>query len=242
MKAGLTAALILTALSRPAWSAKPMPMQYSPPAEVIIDVLRKPASDRHRILAQQPDSVYRKLIDISETDTYPMDVRWKALTAAAVHQREKSADDLLKASESKDWFMRNASLVALQEYAPKKARAAARRLVMDPALVVRSAAVRVLAKDDSSEASEILWKELAEGYNRRGKQSLWIRGEIARALAAKAAPNELNRIAQLLNDEDAGVQAAAVQGLERLTGKRLGEGIAADQRVGLWKNYFAKGP
>lgn len=233
-------ALILAGLSQSTWAAKPAPMRYSPPAEAVIEVLRKPAPDRHRILAQQPDSVYRKLLDISETETYPMDVRWKALTAAAVHQREKSADDLMKALESKDWFMRNAALISLQEYVPKKAQQAARRLVMDPALVVRSAAVGVLAKDDSAATTEILWKELAEGYNRRGKQSLWIRGEIATELAKRAGPSEMNKIAQLLNDDDARVQTAAVRGLERLVGKKLGDGVGGEQSVALWKNYFAK--
>lgn len=238
--AGLIVASLLLSLSPLAEAARPSPMRYAPTSEAVIEVLRRPAADRHRIIAQQPDGIYRKLIDISETETVPMDIRWKALTAAAVHQREKSVEDLLKASESKDWFMRNASLIALQEYAPVKAREVARRLVMDPALVVRSAAVRTLAKDSSLEATEVLWKELNEGYNRRGSQSLWIRGEIAEVLATRVGADELNRIAQLLNDDDGRVRLASVRGLERLTGKKLGEGAPGDQVAQLWKNYFAK--
>jgi hypothetical protein len=87
----------------------------------------------------------------------------------------------------------------------------------------------------------MLWEELNQKYNFKGKQSLWIRHQIVEMLSVKPVDHEMRVFAELLSDEDARVHMPAVQGLEKLTGVRLGEGKMQQQAlVGLWRDYMKK--
>lgn len=236
-RAALVIALVSFAMSAPA--AVPKKTLWRPSVESVVEMLKMTPEARSVALAQQPDSVYEALLDISADNEQSMNVRWRALTSAALLRKEKAVPDLLKAAKSEQWFMRNAALVGLAEFAPKKSVDLARDLIKDKALVVRSAAVGVLAKHGSADERYLLWSELKAPYNLRGGQSLWIRGQIVKALAEKPTENETMNFASLLSEKDENLQTAAMTGLERLTGLKLGEGLTNRPRVvQLWKNYF----
>lgn len=152
-----------------------------------------------------------------------MSVRWKAIMSAAQMAREKATPDLLKAANHSDWFMRTASMIALNEYNPKESQVVAKRLIKDKALVVRSSAVDILAKNMSPEIRAVLWKELNEKYNFKNKYSLWIRPQIVTALAENPQHPEAKLFKGLLKESSLEIQLAAISGLEKLTGMKLGD-------------------
>lgn len=236
--------IALLAVSFESMAAIPRKAPWRPSVESVTEILKLAPEARHVALAQQPDSVYDSLMQIAYDREGGMNLRWRALTSAALLRKEKAVPDLMKASKDQEWFMRNAALVGLAEFSPEKSVEVARRLVKDPALVVRSASVDVLVKHGGAGERELLWKELASNYNRRGGQSLWIRSQIVNALAEKPVDGELAKFSGLLQSEkEEPVQKAAIQGLQALTGMRLGEGLTSHQRVmQLWKNYFAQNP
>jgi hypothetical protein len=107
--------------------------------------------------------------------------------------------------------------------------------------VVRSAAVDVLQKASHPEVRDLLWEELAEKRNFRNQESLWIRSQIVEALAQKPSDFELRQFSKLLTDKDMRVQSAAVGGMEKLTGVRLGENkMPREKIVSLWQDYIRK--
>ena len=219
--------------------AIPSKLSDRPPMEDVVQILKLPAGDRYHQLTEQPDSVYDSLISVANDSDRTMNLRWRALTSAAALRREKAEPDLLKAAKAPEWFMRNAALVSLNEFVPAQSVALARRLVTDPALVVRSAAVEVLARNGGPNERALLWKEMGADYNRRGGQSLWIREQIVRALAEKPDHAELPLFSSLLKEKNEAIQKASMHGLERITGLKMGEAKTPHNRqVRLWQNYF----
>lgn len=207
----------------------------------VMEILNLPSENRSQALLATTEDMYGEFIKIAFTEDQTMRLRWRALMAAAENRREKATADLLKASVHKQWFMRNAALVALAEVNEPEAQKLARKLVKDKALVVRSAAVDVLQKSARPEVRDLLWEEMNQKYNFRNQESLWIRSQIVEALATKPADHELKLFTKFLNDKDMRVQSAAVGGMEKLTGVKLGDAKATREKmVQLWQDYVRK--
>lgn len=235
----LVTSLVIAGLSSSAFAvgAKPSSSTLSSAMEV----LKLPGENRRMVVQGQGDKYYQEFISLAFNEAQPMSVRWRALMAAAEAGGTKSTNDLIKAGSHDQWYMRNAALVALSEVNPLQAEVLAQKLIKDKALVVRSAAVEALDKSASAEVRDLLWDELNKDYNFKKSQSLWIRHQIVGVLAKKPLDRELKLFAQLLSDKDDRVQLPAVQGLEKLTGVKLGEGrIKQSSLVGLWKDYIKK--
>lgn len=207
----------------------------------IVEVLKLPRENRRMVIGAQGGKYYDRFMSVALSEDQAMSLRWRALMAAAEANGVKATDDLLKAGAHKQWYMRNAALIALNEVNPAQAHKLAQKLVKDKALVVRAAAVDILDKNPSVEVRDLLWNELNQGYNFKNQQSLWIRHQIVGVLAKKPMDHEAKLFVQLLSDKDARVQLPAVHGLEKLTGVRLGEGrLKQSALVGLWKDYARK--
>lgn len=204
----------------------------------LVAILQQPPDVRQRRLEDQPRAVYHSLLDIALRSEQPMNVRWRALTSAARLRRSEAIPDLKEALRSGTWFVRNAALVSLADFAPDEAIKAGRELIQDPALVVRSAAVDVLVTSPAAGDRALLWKELEAPRNRKGRQSLWIRSQIASGLLEKAGVEDVPRFARLLDDRDERLQKIAVNALEKLTEQRPASGIASHARVvEIWKDF-----
>lgn len=206
-----------------------------------VELLKLPTENRRNAIAGKGEKFYDSFIVIAFDEAQTMNVRWKALMAAAEARGEKATADLIKAGNDSQWYMRNAALIALSEVNPSQGQKLAQKLIKDKALVVRSAAVEVLDKNATSEVRDLLWDELNQNYNFKGMQSLWIRHQIVEVLAKKPQDHELKIFADLLSDKDPRVQWPAVSGLEKLTGTKLGLSTTKQpELIGLWKNYIKK--
>jgi HEAT repeat protein len=207
----------------------------------VLEILSLPPENRSQATVSGGADLYKDFVAVAFSESQSMRLRWKALMAAADARREKSTPDLLRASTDKQWFMRNASLVAMAEVNEVEAQKLARKLLKDKALVVRSAAVDVLQKNANANTRDLLWEEMSQPHNFRNKESLWIRSQIVEALSQSPSDYELKMFSRLLKDSDQRVQLAAVQGMEKLTGVKLGEEkLPKAKTVLLWQNYVQK--
>lgn len=206
-----------------------------------IDLLQLPPQNRRMALRDLSADQFQRLSELAFSDAQPMRLRWAAVVSLAQARPQEALPLLLKASRDGKWFMRNAALVALAETHPLQAEAVAKRLMKDKALVIRSAAVDVLAKYPSAENRDLLWSELDASYNFHHGASLWIRSQIVGQLARKPQDQEMKFFARLLRDKDPRVHLASIQGLEKITGVRLGdEKTTPPQKLSLWQDYIKK--
>ncbi len=133
--------------------------------------------------------------------------RWSALQRISADYPQQAEEILLKAVDQKEWYMKNAALLGLQEIGSKKTSEQARKLISDDALVVRSMAVSVLAKNHTPEVRQLFWSELRKKYNFKRNQSLWIRYQILEHLAEEPQKNEREKFLELINEKDKKIQS-----------------------------------
>lgn len=150
-------------------------------------------------------------------------LRWRALTTMGRMDADYFAKDLERAAQSGEWFMRNAALIALQTGDHDRAVKFSLKALTDPALVVRTQAVRNLIELNARESEGRLWTEIFSRTNFRGEESLWVRVHMAEALAQFASPQRVKSFHRLLLDPDERLHKWAILGLETATGFKLGD-------------------
>lgn len=206
----------------------------------IEETLKLPAKNRASILKTASSGVYSEMREIAFSKNYPMSLRWRAVMGMAEARKGKALPELLLAADDNEWFIRNAALIALTHAAPTQAVQTAKKLLLDKALVVRSAAVEVIQVDLNLGNRDLLWEQLENRINFKREQSLWIRPQIVEALAKEPRSNEVRMFARLLHDQDLKIQEFAIKGLENATGKKIGSGkISRSKLVALWIREMA---
>lgn len=205
--------------------------------EAALIALQLPAQNRVQALRSQKSGL-KSLKKIVNNDDQPLTVRWRAMTALGKAYPQKSLKFLVKQSKSNKWFHRNSSLLAIKSASPKMAVRISEKLLKDPALVVRTAAVQTLAELDATGSREKLWASLNDKRNFRNGQSLWIRHHIMKTLAQFSKKQDQLRFARYLNDKDLKVQLWAIDGLEKVTGlKGQFQGMSFSDRKKKWTSW-----
>jgi HEAT repeat protein len=190
--------------------------------EAVEEMLSLPEQNRYRVADKKGNEIYPQLLRLAANTKENLGVRWKSLTLAAHLKRQASVKDVSTYLGAREWYMRNAALVALQEVSPAEAQKAALQLLDDKALVVRSAAVEALGTDLTAETRDRLWEELSAGYNFRKNQSLWVRAQIAQKLALSPEKDEAARFIDMLKEKDTRMYAPCIAALEKITGQIKG--------------------
>ena len=131
--------------------------------------------------------------------------------------------------------MRNASLIALKKVNHNEAEAIAKKLLSDKALVVRSAAVEVMADNLNEENKKALMAELNQSYNFHKKNSLWIRKQIANHLMLVAQDSDRDFFVKNLFDHDRTIAEICAAALEKITGINIGGADSVEK----WKKTVA---
>ena len=156
-----------------------------------------------------------------------MSSRWGALIKAAKvasvdhHEHPKQLDQIRKFSDSKEWFMRNASLVALSKISPEVAMTEAKKLLYDKSLVVRSAAVEIISTNLSKENKTILASEMTKTYNFHKTSSLWIRKQIVEKMSLAASLSDRDFFIKRLFDTDSEIAHMSARILTKITGETI---------------------
>jgi HEAT repeat protein len=150
-----------------------------------------------------------------------MNVRWKALLMAAGLATNQQIDSIKIFTQKEEWYMRNAALVALKKVDFQVALEEARKLLQDKALVVRSAAVDVMAENLIEQDKQLLIQELNKPYNFNKKSSLWIRKQIVEKISAIAGQADRSFFAKNLFDSDKEVAEVSARALEKITGRQV---------------------
>jgi HEAT repeat protein len=145
----------------------------------------------------------------------------------------REIDEIRSFVTSKEWYLRNAALVALNKVDPDMAQSEAIKMLADKALVVRSAAVEIIGQNLSDKNKEILFGEMAKGYNFNRTSSLWIRKQILEKLAQSATEKDQPIFAKMLFDNDKKISELSANTLERITGKKL----SRKKFVQNWREY-----
>lgn len=161
-------------------------------------------------------------IRLASDKTQSMTQRWNSLVKAADLANVEQINVIKDFSKSSEWYMRNASLVALAKVNLPEAQKQAKLLMHDPALVVRSAAVDVLAMELNEENKNLLFNELSKPYNFNKKNSLWIRKQIIEKFFNVAASADKSYFIKSLFDTDKEVALLSAKALEKITGKNVG--------------------
>lgn len=173
---------------------------------------------------------------LAKNSNLPMSARWKALLLAAENADGEQIQKVLAFSKDKDWFMRNATLVALEKMGTDLAYDKAKEMISDKALVVRSAAADILIRLNSSKVRQIFSEELTKKYNFNGSTSLWIRPQMMKYLVLNPTIDERDFFVKYLHDRDAEMAALSVEALQKLTQIRF-DGKDKSEVISKWKRY-----
>ncbi len=184
-------------------------------------------------VAETEPGNYAAQLSLAKNAALPMGTRWSALLKASDLASGDQVDDIRAFTKNSDWYMRNAAMMALAKMGGDNGINEAKQLIKDKALVVRSAAVDLIAAKFTSENRKILAEELGQSYNFKGTQSLWIRPQIMRLLSARASREDRTFFVRYLFDKDAKIAEMAAETLEKITDVSF----AGNNQLAQWKAF-----
>ena len=188
---------------------------------LFLTLLGKPMPERLKEFRKEPKATYQLLSQTAFDQTQNLQLRWRAITTMGPLDAGYFEKDLEKALKNKEWFIRNAALIAILNEPHDVAVKWSTELLKDPALMVRTQAVRNLVGLEAKEAEGLLWQQIWDKKNFRGQESLWIRAHIAEALARMATQGSVKAFQRLILDPDPRLHKWAILGLEKSTGFKL---------------------
>ena len=186
------------------------------------------------LIPKENSQTFSAQMNRAKNTALPMSQRWDALIQASELAEGDQIKEVLAFSKNKDWYMRNALLVALDKAGNDLVYDKAKDLVSDKALVVRSAAVEVLNRLESAEVRKILLDEVSKNYNFVNGKSLWIRSQIMKSMVKNPNQNEMTTYAKLVFDKDTEIAELSSQALERLSKVRFD----GKDKLKSWQNYI----
>jgi len=201
--------------------------------------LSLPLDRRIDTLRAQGPQGYKNLRQIMFDPTSKIESRWRAVTAVGALGGNLALPELERASRAKSWELRSAALVTVVGIDKKLGGEWARRLLKDPALMVRLQAVQTLQEIGDRDSIPLLWQELSEKRNFHRGESLFIRPRIVEALAKLEGRGSAGKFIALLEDGDAKLHLPAMRGLARVTGAKIGEEeISLNKRRAMWQQWW----
>ena len=180
--------------------------------------------------------IFKDQLKIALNNQAPMSQRWIAVMNSFDVASENEMKELFQLFDHKDWYIRNASLLAIEKKDKLKAEQFAIKSIKDRALVVRSAAAEILIKLDNDGAMKTLKEEINQPYNFRGQQSLWIRGQMMGYLMTKSETLDRDFFVLALFDKDSQIAEMGMQALEKKTDYKIDEKDSR-KKLSLWKDY-----
>ena len=174
-------------------------------------------SNRMDILRKKPKLSFQILEKVFYSTKYNDDLRWRALMSMARLNPKKAKFHVLKALKNKNWFFKNAGLIAMEIINPNEAVFYSHLFLSDPSLILRTASVEIIRKYKAVQYKNLLWRKIKSKENFRKGKSLWIRKYIAQTLYEFSDEKDIYKFANLLNDPDPQIRQLAVQTLDKFS-------------------------
>ncbi len=189
-------------------------------------ILNLPLENRtHVFLKYDTNLLFYLLKKIALSDRESMHTRWNALISLAHSVEPYRARAVLRSLFSHPvWFVRNATLLAMEVVDTRLALQYADKLLDDPSLVVRTAAVDLIRRQKASRYKLRLIEKLNAKDSFYKNSSLWIRHHIASALADFAISGDKALFVSLLKDPDPRLHSIALSALKKINTQK-GEGL-----------------
>lgn len=213
-----------------------IPKNKSATPELKSKVVKSKIKSSTEALKSEGRAGLKKLRSTAFNKNEPLKTRWVALMTLAKVGGPEAMPELEAAIKSSDWFMRDAGLQAMAKVNPKEAVRWARHLVSDPALVVRTSAIKTLKTLNDKESMPLLWEKLYSQQNYRGQQSLWVRHHIVSALGDFAEKGQEEKFVKILEDKDSRLHIPAKKALRKLTGVTP---VAGKKEAHFWQEWWS---
>ncbi len=195
------------------------------------------SSSANAAVPSSSSDTFKSEYNKASNQNLPMSQRWAAVMKATDVATGEEFNKILSLANNKDWYMRNASLVALDKSGNDMVYDQAKKLITDKALVVRSASVDILSRLQNDEVKQIFSTEMEKPYNFKGKSSLWIRKQMMGHLIKNPQKSERDFFIKYLNDSDMEVASLSTQALEKITSIRF-TGKTQASVVAQWKTMI----
>lgn len=203
----------------------------------VLEALRLPRKNRLVMLKNKSEAVER-LYKVAVDEKQPLQMRWRSITSMGEMSPIKAGPYLEKLAVRKEWYLRNAAMIAISHADRPTVMKWAQHLLEDPSLMVRTSAVNAIKKIRGVELQDLLWKKINSKENFHRGKSLWIRKHIADALASLTYKGDEKKFMRLLLDRDHRLHPYAILGLRKNTGKTLAVGQGVPERRQAWIQYF----
>src|SRR4051812_24312724 len=135
-----------------------MPRAHAEPVVSMESLLERPMDSRVREMKALGDHAHQFLSKTAFDHSESLQTRWRAVTTMGRWDALAFKPELDRALASGEWFMRNAALIALLNDDRARAVSWSTRMLNDPALVVRTQAVRNLIGLNAIESLPQLWR------------------------------------------------------------------------------------
>ena len=221
----------------PGWAAVPGNSLRIAPQKKIYDILMQPHKKRLLSLKANAES-FDQLEKMAKDQRQTLQVRWRAITAMGEVFPKKSKNVLESLATSREWYVRNAVMIALNHVDRATALKWARYMLEDRSLIVRTSAVQTIRKFKATELRDLLWKKIDSEENFHRGQSLWIRKDMAATLMGFAGQGEEEKFLRLLLDGDPRIHPFAMAALKKITGENPGKGKTVADARSSWIKYF----
>ncbi|MCB0419516.1 MAG: HEAT repeat domain-containing protein [Bdellovibrionales bacterium] len=199
---------------------------------LVLMALRLPRINRINALRQLGKGYAPILAALAFEKSESLQVRWRAVTSLGEAFPGQAQKTLAKALSSNEWYLRNAGLIGMTHVSRSRSLSWAGKLLDDPALVVRTAAVKTISSLNGQHLEGQLWRKLYSKENYNKGKSLWIRKHIAKTLSQFAKAGRESYFMRVLSDSDTSLHPYAINALETLHGKKAPENSTLEiQRV-----------
>lgn len=178
-----------------------------------LEILSLPVENQKRLLKSDRKTIER-LMQVAEDITLPFDVRWKSIMALGFLEKQNINPTYLSLANSKEWFVKNGLLITMDENNHPQRFVAAKKMVKDPSLIVRSSAFDILMQEPIHR--DLLWEELFNSQNVRKNRSLWVRPKIIHHMSQNPRSHEKAFFEKLAKENEPEIVILANRGLQKI--------------------------
>jgi len=212
-------------------------------AKTVKAVLKKkkegePFQEEFRGLVALGPEAIKPLADFAKDEKNENHQRWTALRVIGRINNPKGYEPLVAMLKNHHPIMRISATIALGDMGADEASLEIMDLVeKDPALVVRSAAIKTLGRLKSKDALPVLEKAFFAENNYLNGRSLFIRRHVVEALGNIQSPDATGLLIRALDDKDQTIGPVAILSLQQITGIMF----KADKKssmAGQWKDWW----